>query len=231
MILLPIVLSVIVGAVAGVFFLGRHSAQQCRRPSSTAGRAVLHRMNISHAGVTNWGLSHVEIKPSFTILDVGCGGGQTIKTLSAMATDGKVYGIDYSEESVAVARETNRSAIERGQVEIQLGTVSRLPFAKDIFDLVTAIETHYYWPDLPTDIRNLMQVLKPGGTLLIVAETYRGRTQDWFFRPVMRLVLRATYLSKAEHKKLLVDAGYHDVEVFEDRPRGWICVRGRRPQP
>src|SRR5579862_3065793 len=106
MILLFVVLSVIVGAVAGVVVLGRHNAHQCRRPSSKAGRMVLQRMNISHAGVTNWGLSHVEIKPSFTILDVGCGGGQTIKTLSAMATDGKVYGLDYSEESIAVARET-----------------------------------------------------------------------------------------------------------------------------
>jgi cyclopropane fatty-acyl-phospholipid synthase-like methyltransferase len=56
-------------------------------------------MNISHAGVTQWGLTHVDIKPHFTILEVGCGGGQTIKTLSSRVPDGKVYGIDYSEES------------------------------------------------------------------------------------------------------------------------------------
>src|SRR5215471_16306879 len=226
--LLWIVLSAIVGALGGVLILGRGGAQQCRRPSGKQGRAVLHRMNVSHAGVTQWGLSHVQIKPHFTILDVGCGGGQTIKTLSTKAPDGKVFGIDYSEESVAVARETNRSAIEQGRVDIQLGAVSRLPFSNDTFDVVTAIETHYYWPDLPRDVRNLMQVLKPGGTLLIIAETYRGRRNDWLFRPVMERLLKAAYLSPAEHKQLLVNAGYRDVEVFEDRPRGWICVRGRR---
>jgi ubiquinone/menaquinone biosynthesis C-methylase UbiE len=185
-------------------------------------------MNISHAGVTQWGLTHLDIKPHFTILDVGCGGGQTIKTLSSRVPDGKVYGIDYSEESVAVARETNRDAIERGQVDIQLGTVSQLPFAEGTFDVVTAIETHYYWPDLPQDVRHLMKVLKPAGVLLVVAETYRGRRKDWLYRPIMQGLFRAAYLSPAEHKQLLVDAGYRDVEVFEDRERGWICVRGRR---
>lgn len=100
-------------------------------------------------GVTKWELTHVDIKRHFTILDVGCGGGQTIKTLSSRVPDGKVYGIDYSEASVAVARETNRGAIERGQVDIQLGTVSQLPFADGTFDVVTAIETHYYWRAIP----------------------------------------------------------------------------------
>ena len=113
--LLLIVVSAIAGAVGGELILGRRGgAQQCRRPSGKQGRAVLHRMNVSHAGVTQWGLSHVQIKPHFTILDVGCGGGQTIKTVSTKTPDGKVFGIDYSEESVAVAREINRSAIEQG---------------------------------------------------------------------------------------------------------------------
>lgn len=226
--LLSIVLSAVIGGVASALVLGRRAARQCRRPSDNAGRAVLQRMNVSHAGVTQWGLNHIEIKPHFAILDVGCGGGQTIKTLSTMTTGGKVYGIDYSEQSVVVARETNYDAIERGQVDIQLGTVSRLAFPNDTFDVITAIETHYYWPDLPRDVRHLRQVLKPGGTLLVIAETYRGRRHDWLFRPVMQLLLRATYLSPAEHKQLLVGAGYQEVEVFENRERGWICVRGRR---
>ena len=225
--LLLIVLSAVTGAVVGVLVVGSRGAQQCRRPSSKQGRAVLQRMNISHAGVTQWGLTHVDIKPHFTILDAGCGGGQTIKTLSSKVPDGKVYGIDYSEESVAVARETNRDAIERGQVDIQLGTVSQLPFLDGTFDVVTAIETHYYWPDLPRDVRHLMQVLKPDGVLLVVAETYRGCRNDWLIRPIMQGMYRAAYLSPAEHKQWLIDAGYRDVEVFEDRERAWICVRGR----
>jgi ubiquinone/menaquinone biosynthesis C-methylase UbiE len=184
-------------------------------------------MNASHDQLTRWGLSHVEIEPGFTILDVGCGGGRTIETLGSMAREGRIFGVDYSSASVAVARERNRASIERGRVDISEGAVSSLPFADHTFELVTAVETHYYWPDLPRDVREVMRVLKAGGALVIIAETYRGRNNDWLYRPVMQLVLRAAYLTPEEHRRLLLDAGYRDVEVFTEKAHGWICAIGR----
>jgi len=43
-----------------------------------------------------------------------------------------------------------------------------------MFDLVTAIETQYYWPDLVNDMREILRVLAPGGTLVIIAESYKN---------------------------------------------------------
>ncbi len=185
-------------------------------------------MNRSHVGVTTWGLSRIAIQKDFTILDVGCGGGRTIDTLATLASAGKVHGVDYSKASVAVARKTNTRWIEQGRVDIQMGSVSTLPFSANTFDLITAIETHYYWPDLAGDMKEILRVLKPGGSLVIIAEAYRGRRFDWVYRPAMRL-LRATYLTSAEHYQLLVDAGYSQVEVVEEKSKGWICAIGRRP--
>jgi len=215
------------GAAAGGLLMAR-STRQCRKPSDRAGRAVLQRMNESHAAVTTWGLSHVQIGKDFTILDVGCGGGRTIDRLASMAPGGKVIGVDYSEESVAVARETNAKAIAEGRVDIQQASVSRLPYPDATFDLVTAVETHYYWPDLPRDVGEVRRVLKPGGTFVIIAETYRGRRNDWMYRPTMTLVLRAAYLTPDQHRQLLVDAGYVDVQLFEEKAKGWICALGTR---
>jgi SAM-dependent methyltransferase len=48
--------------------------------------------------------------------------------------------------------------------------VSRLPLPNYVFDLVTAVETHYYWPDCPGDMRKIYRVLKLGGSVLIIAE-------------------------------------------------------------
>lgn len=225
---LMLIVGILGGGIAG-FLVTARGVRQCRKPSDRAGRAVLHRMNLSHAELTTWGLSHVQIAPGFTILDVGCGGGRTIERLASIASEGKVYGIDYSEESVAVARETNHAEVQRGRVDIRQGTVSQLPFADEMFDLVVAVETHYYWPDLPRDVREVSRVLKRGGAFLFVAEAYRGRKNDWLYRPVMRLLLRAAYLSVEEHRQLLENAGYRDVEIFEERSRGWICAVGHKP--
>jgi SAM-dependent methyltransferase len=199
---------------------------QVRKPSGRMGRAVVTRMNFSHAALTDWGLEHVRIEPSFTILDVGCGGGRTIREMAARATAGRVLGVDYSEASVEASREANRDAVADGRVEVQQGSVSRLPFADAMFDLVTAVETHYYWPDLANDAREILRVLKPGGTLLVIAEAYKGR-YGWLFQLAM-LPMRAKLMSADEHRAWLETAGFTGVEVSEKRGHGWICVTGRK---
>ena len=213
------------GAVSGL--LMARAARQCRRPLGRAGRQVLLRMNASHAAVTKWGLGHTPIEQDFTILDVGCGGGRTIDLLTSR-TRSKVYGVDYSEVSVDTARKMNERAITEGRVSILHASVSQLPFPDATFDMAIAVETHYYWPDLPRDVREVMRVLKHGGTFLIIAETYRGRRNDWLYRPTMTHVLRAAYLTLDEHRQVLVDAGYANVQVFDERSQGWICAIGTR---
>lgn len=209
--------------VAGVLVVTR----QCRKPASLPGRLFLSIMNLSHVDVTNWGLRHVAIEKDFTVLDVGCGGGKTIHTLAGLASEGKVFGVDYSKASVAASRRTNARAIEAGRVDIREGSVSNMPYPDDTFDVVTAVETHYYWPDPVADMRETLRVLKPGGRLVLIAETYKGRQLDAVYRPAMKL-LRATYLTPNEHKELLAKAGYSEVEVFEEPSKGWICAVGRK---
>jgi SAM-dependent methyltransferase len=200
---------------------------QCRKPKGWLGRLVARNMNARHSRLTDWGLAHVQLGRDFTALDIGCGGGRTVAKL-ADACVGAVHGIDYSAASVAAAQKTNSRFIEAGRVEIRKASVSHLPFPDGTFDIATAVETHYYWPDLDRDLREILRVLKPTGTLVIIAETYRGRRFDILYRPVMML-LRATYLSVPAHRDRLAAAGYSDVEVFEERRKGWICAMGRRP--
>ena len=68
--------------------------------------------------------------------------------LAASVTQGKVYGLDYSEAAVAVATRTNRQWIAMDRVEIRQGSVSHLPFVDETFDVVTAVETHFWWREL-----------------------------------------------------------------------------------
>lgn len=206
------------------------AVNQCSKPTGWLGRFTLWRMNSGHSKLTDWGLKHVSIENHFTILDVGCGGGRTVNKLAAMATQGKVHGIDYSEESVAATKRTNAQWIGLGRVEIRHGSVSQLPFPEGMFDLVTAVETHFWWPDLPGDMGEVFRVVKAGGTLVLVAEVYKGANTA-----VSKLAEKyasrtgMTLLSVDGHRELLSDAGFSNVQVIEERGKGWICGIGRKP--
>lgn len=196
---------------------------QARKPGKWVGRLFLRGMNESHGSLTDWGLKHVAIGNRFTILDVGCGGGKTVNKLAASATEGMTYGIDYSEGSVAASRSQNRGLIEAGRVAIEKASVSQLPFPASKFDLVTAVETQYYWPSLVEDMREILRVLKPGGKLVVIAEMYKGGKYDKLKWPVMWL-LRSAHLGVKEHRELFSKAGYTNIEIFEEPDRGWICA-------
>jgi SAM-dependent methyltransferase len=201
---------------------------QCRKPWWLPGRFFIWVMNYRHAAVTRWGLSHVVIESDFTILDVGCGGGRTIHTLAASASEGKIYGVDHSEASVAAARRTNAGGIAAGHVDVRQASVSRLPFTDTTFDIVSAVETHYYWPDPAADMREILRVMKPGACFVLIAETYRGERLEKLLAIPMKL-LRARYFTIQEHRELLEAAGFVDVAIDVEKKKGWICGVARRP--
>ena len=179
--------------------------------------------------MSDWALAHVAIAQAATILDVGCGGGRTIQKMAAIASDGTVRGVDYSAESVAVSRATNAASITAGRVHVDRASVSQLPFADSTFDVVTSIESHYYWPDLVKDLQEIRRVLKPGATLMIAAESYKGGK----FSQVQQLVmkpLRAAFLSPDDYRGLFSAAGFSDVEIFLEHKRGWLCTVGKKPE-
>ena len=200
---------------------------QVRKPRGWLGRRMARAMNVGHAAMTDWGLEHVSIAKDAVMLDVGCGGGRTVNRLATLAPQGRIVGLDYSAASVAVACQTNADSIKRGQVRIELGSVAALPFADATFDVVTAVETHYYWPDLPANVCEVRRVLKPDGMFILIAETYRGGPLKWLYAAVMPL-LGAAFLSDAEHRDLLAEAGFTDVETKHKLGTNWILATGRQ---
>jgi ubiquinone/menaquinone biosynthesis C-methylase UbiE len=213
---------------------GRNSrVNQYQNPNGFFGRFVLRIMNSRHGGVTDWGLGKASMQASIgkedIILDVGCGGGRTVNKLAAIATEGKVYGIDHSTESVAMAARTNRQWIDNGRVEIREASVSQLPFSDGTFDVITAVETHFWWPALRTDLREVLRVLKSGGRLMIIAEVYKGAAA--FTSKAVEIYSAKTgmaLLSVEEHHALFAEAGYSDFQVNTEPSKGWICCVGSR---
>lgn len=202
---------------------------QCQKPSGLPGQFTLWRMNKSHSKLTDWGLAHISVQPRYTILDIGCGGGRTVGKLAALATQGRVHGVDYSEDSVSFSRKINTAFIAEGRVEIEQASVSQLPFPDNTFDLITAVETHFWWPDLADDLREVFRVTRPGGQLAIIAEVYKGAPAL-----VSRLVEQSApqtgirMFTPDEHRDLLAAAGYTDIQIETQPAKGWITVTSRK---
>lgn len=184
---------------------------QCAHPEGSLGRAMLCFMNYTHAPLTNWGLKLVQVQDGWTMLDVGCGGGFTIRRLLNKSKDAQVYGIDISEESVAKAQKVNAEVLEK-QVFVSQGSAEKLPYDDEMFDLVTAVETVYFWPNLPDCLQEVRRVLKPGGKFAIMVEVVDSDSK-W-----TNVVEGMTAYTPDQLKTMLIDAGFVQTEVYRKKP-------------
>ncbi|MGG0187765.1 class I SAM-dependent methyltransferase [Bacillus rhizoplanae] len=184
--------------------------KQAKNPEGFVGSSMLCIMNVAHTNMTKWALSKIKISESAIMLDIGCGGGKTVHTLSKMSPYGKVYGIDYSEKAVENSIKMNKEDVNLGKVLIKKASVSSIPFSNHFFDMITAFQTHYFWPNLENDVKEIFRVLKPNGYFIIVAELYKINYHMTQFK------------TKEDIEKLLKETGYNSV-VFHEY-RGSICI-------
>ncbi len=194
--------------------------ENTRRPEGFGGKLMVSMMNLGHGALAKWGLQHLEVPEGAAVLDCGCGGGANIKKLLEKAAQGSVKGIDYSEVSVEKSRSLNASAISAGRCEIMQANVAQLPFEDNSFDLVTAFETVYFWPELPACFREVGRVLRPGGTFFICNEC--GEDNKW-----TDIVSGMKIYTADELTQVLTKAGFTDI-VMHKKNKGWLCATARK---
>ena len=110
-------------------------------------------MNESHAELTAWGLSFFHWQGDEDVLDIGCGGGANLHRMSSHIESGHLTGVDYAKTSVETSRQTNADDIAAGKMTVCEGSVEALPFSDDAFDKITTVESFYFWPNPPENLR------------------------------------------------------------------------------
>lgn len=114
-------------------------------------------------------LSTVENRKHNHILEVGCGRGFYMKTLSQLPGVTKIEGIDINPHYVAIAQ----NFAKHKKVHIQQASAYKLPFKSNSFDIVISTEVLEHLEDDTTAVREMYRVLKPGGRLLITVPNER----------------------------------------------------------
>lgn len=196
-----------------------------RRPAGIGGILTLRRMNGGHhARLSEWGFARFTVECRDDCLDVGCGGGANLGRLLSKASHGTVTGLDYSETSVSKSLRTNRSAVRAGRCTVVKGDVMGMPFDDGSFDIVTAFETVYFWPDIGDAFREVFRVMRPGGMLMVCNEADGEDPEQlaWAEEVGLRIY------SKEELLEAMENAGFSEIRVERNPEESWLAVVARK---
>lgn len=163
-------------------------------------------MEHEHWPITRPVVERMHIAPTDNILDVGCGAGWLSRILAARAGEGRVVGMDISDEMVRHARQ---KSAEFGNLVFVVGGAEEIPWEANFFDHVISVESSYYWPDAAKGIREINRVLREGGAAWILINYYRDNPYCHQWADKLQVPVRL--LSAAEWEQLFRDGGFAEV--------------------
>jgi ubiquinone/menaquinone biosynthesis C-methylase UbiE len=148
-------------------------------------------------------LTKAELYNGIRILDLGCGTGQLLFTISDLLDDYELRGLDWNQNRI----ETAQANIENGQnIDFVTGDVSRLPFESTHFDIVTCTNTFVYVEHKGKMLQEVYRVLKPSGRFFLLesirSTDYKNKLdkimrQSPFIKYSRRFLKRTALLSKS----------------------------------
>ena len=153
-----------------------------------------------------------------TVLDLGSGGGiDVLLSAKRVGATGKVYGLDMTDEMLALANENKRRAGAEN-VEFLKGEIENIPLPDSSVDVIISNCVINLSADKGRVLREAFRVLKPGGRFAVSDVVVRGETPDEV-RKNMELWIGcvAGALEEMEYRDLLADAGFRRVEIEPTR--------------
>lgn len=105
--------------------------------------------------------------PGGRVLDVACGTGDlSLVTADQVAPDGRVIGVDFSEQMLAVGRRRIARSRHAGRIDLRQGDALNLPFADDTFDCATIGFALRNVKDISLCLTEMTRVVRPGGRVV-----------------------------------------------------------------
>jgi SAM-dependent methyltransferase len=154
------------------------------------------------------------LEPGQTVLDLGSGGGiDVLLSAKRVGPTGKAYGLDMTDEMLALARENQRKA-GASNVEFLKGTIEAIPLPDNSVDVIISNCVINLSSDKDAVLREAFRVLKPGGRFAVSDVVVRGDVPAAIRRSMELWVgCIAGALEETEYASKLRDAGFADVEV------------------
>jgi arsenite methyltransferase len=159
-----------------------------------------------------------ELKPGETVLDLGSGGGiDVLLSAQRVGPAGKAYGLDMTDEMLALARENQRRAgVEN--VEFLKGEIENIPLPDDSVNVIISNCVINLSADKNLVLREAFRVLKPGGRFAVSDVVTRGDVPAEVRQSMLLWVgCIAGALEESEYVSTLARAGFESIEVEPTR--------------
>ncbi|HEY6300876.1 MAG TPA: arsenite methyltransferase [Candidatus Binatus sp.] len=159
-----------------------------------------------------------ELEPGETVLDLGSGGGiDVILSARRVGPSGKAYGLDMTDEMLALARENQRKAGVQN-VEFLKGEIEKIPLPENSVDVIISNCVINLSGDKDRVLREAFRVLKPGGRFAVSDIVVRGAMPADVRRSVeLWAGCIAGALEESEYRAKLEAAGFERIEVEPTR--------------
>jgi arsenite methyltransferase len=156
----------------------------------------------------------IDLREGETVLDLGSGGGiDVLLAARRVGPSGKAYGLDMTDDMLALARENQRQA-GATNVEFLKGEIENIPLPDNSVDVVISNCVINLSPDKSRVLREAFRVLRPGGRFAVSDVVVRGHVPPEVRRNVELWVgCVAGALEEGEYRRGLADAGFGDIEV------------------
>jgi arsenite methyltransferase len=164
-------------------------------------------MERDHLPIVEPMLEMMHLRPNETILDAGCGTGWLCRLLAQRAPQGRVIGIDVSDEMIRRAREASTAF---DNVTFMTGGVDSIPAEDESFRRAVSVESAYYWPNPAHGLQEINRVLRPGGSAWVLINYYRDNPYCHQWGALY--TIPAHLLSADEWTALFTQAGFADVK-------------------
>jgi arsenite methyltransferase len=159
-----------------------------------------------------------ELRPGETVLDLGSGGGiDVILSARRVGPEGKAYGLDMTDEMLALARENQRKANVQN-VEFLKGEIEHIPMPENSVDVIISNCVINLSADKDRVLREAFRVLKPGGRIAVSDVVVRGEMPADVRRSVeLWAGCIAGALEESEYRAKLDEAGFEQIDVEPTR--------------
>lgn len=159
-----------------------------------------------------------ELKPGETVLDLGSGGGiDVLLSAKRVGPTGKAYGLDMTDEMLALARENQRKAgVEN--VEFLKGEIENIPLPDQSVDVIISNCVINLSADKDRVIRETYRVLKPGGRFAVSDVVVRGEVpEEVRHNAELWVGCIAGAMQETEYVRKLAGAGFVAISVEPTR--------------